>query len=40
MKTRGKVIVAGHICLDVTPVFPGNGRMGNVGEIFQPGRLP
>lgn len=38
MKTRGKVIVAGHICLDVTPVFPGNGR-GNVGEIFQPGRL-
>lgn len=39
MKTRGKVIVAGHICLDVTPVFPGNGRMGNVGEIFQPGRL-
>ena len=39
MKTRGKVIVAGHICLDVTPVFPGIGRMGNVGEIFQPGRL-
>ncbi len=39
MKTRGKVIVAGHICLDVTPVFPGNGRMGNVGVIFQPGRL-
>ena len=39
MKTRGKAIVAGHICLDVTPVFPGNGRMGNVGEIFQPGRL-
>ena len=39
MKTRGKVIVAGHICLDVTPVFPGNGRMWNVGEIFQPGRL-
>lgn len=39
MKTRGKVIVAGHICLDVTPVFPGNGRTGNVGEIFQPGRL-
>lgn len=39
MKTRGKVIVAGHICLDVTPVLPGNGRMGNVGEIFQPGRL-
>ena len=39
MKTRGKVIVEGHICLDVTPVFPGNGRMGNVGEIFQPGRL-
>lgn len=39
MKTRGKVIVAGHICVDVTPVFPGNCRVTNVGEIFQPGRL-
>lgn len=39
MKTRGKVIVAGHICVDVTPVFPGNCRMDHVGQILQPGRL-
>ena len=39
MKIRGKVIVAGHICVDVTPVFPGGSRMENVGQILQPGRL-
>lgn len=39
MKTRGKVIVAGHICVDITPIFPGNYRIENVGQILQPGRL-
>lgn len=39
MKTRGKVIVAGHICVDITPVFPGNYRIENAGQILQPGRL-
>lgn len=33
-----KVIVAGHICLDITPVFP-EGRKQNVADILQPGKL-
>ena len=33
-----KVIVAGHICLDITPVFP-RREMGGIGEIFTPGKL-
>lgn len=33
-----KVIVAGHICLDITPVFP-EGRKQNVSDILQPGKL-
>lgn len=32
-----KVIAAGHICLDVTPVFPQNG--GELRELLAPGRL-
>lgn len=39
MKIRGKVIVAGHICVDVTPVFPGESRIEKVGQILKPGRL-
>ncbi len=33
-----KVIVAGHICLDVTPVFP-EKKVSSVSELLQPGRL-
>lgn len=33
-----KVIAAGHICLDVTPVFP-DGKAGQIGDILQPGKL-
>ena len=33
-----KVIVAGHICLDMTPVFPESGRS-RVSEILMPGKL-
>lgn len=33
-----KVIVAGHICLDITPVFP-EGLNGNISEILMPGKL-
>ena len=32
-----KVIAAGHICLDVTPVFPQKG--GELRELLTPGRL-
>lgn len=33
-----KVIAAGHICLDITPVFPDKGAE-SVAEILQPGKL-
>ena len=32
-----KVIVAGHICLDITPEFPDNGK--KISDIFLPGKL-
>ncbi len=35
---QSKIIVAGHVCLDITPVF--SGQEGNsLGEIFSPGKL-
>ena len=33
-----KVIVAGHICLDITPVFPDITR-NKVSDILMPGKL-
>ena len=33
-----KVIVAGHICLDITPIFPEN-KVNNLAEILNPGKL-
>jgi sugar/nucleoside kinase (ribokinase family) len=33
-----KVVVAGHICLDITPVFPENCR-GEISQLFVPGKL-
>lgn len=33
-----KIIVAGHICLDITPAFP-DYRVEKVGDIMVPGRL-
>lgn len=35
---KKKVIVAGHICLDITPVFPGK-KVGQLSEILSPGKL-
>ncbi len=35
---KKKVIVAGHICLDITPVFSEKGAM-QPGDILVPGRL-
>lgn len=35
---KKKVIAAGHICLDITPVFPGKDTAG-LGDILSPGKL-
>lgn len=35
---KKKVIVAGHICLDITPVFQ-NETAKSVEQIFNPGKL-
>ena len=35
---KKKVIVAGHICLDITPVFP-DKKVENVTDWLQPGKL-
>ena len=37
---KKKAIVAGHICIDITPVFPENTRrVKELGEILKPGKL-
>lgn len=36
---RKKIIAAGHICLDITPVFPDNRKINNIGEMLEPGKL-
>lgn len=33
-----KVIVAGHICIDITPVFP-DKKVANLGDLLLPGKL-
>ena len=35
----GKVISAGHICLDITPVFPAEKNYTQVGDLLTPGKL-
>jgi sugar/nucleoside kinase (ribokinase family) len=37
-KPRKKVVVAGHICLDITPVFPETFH-GEIQQLFVPGKL-
>lgn len=49
MTMKKKAIVAGHICLDITPVFPENSgvnhnardtaRAADIGQILKPGKL-
>lgn len=34
-----KVIAAGHICLDITPVFPPEKHCRQIGELLVPGKL-
>ena len=38
MTEKKKIIAAGHICLDVTPVFP-EGKQKNLKEVLTPGKL-
>lgn len=35
---RKKVISAGHICIDITPVFPDSIK-GKASDILSPGKL-
>ena len=35
----GKVISAGHICLDITPVFQSGRTFGKISELLIPGKL-
>ena len=35
----GKVISAGHICLDITPVFPSGHSYERISDLLVPGRL-
>lgn len=39
MTMGGKVIAAGHICLDITPVFPADRRAERPEELLVPGKL-
>ncbi len=34
-----KIIAAGHICLDITPVFPADNKGKSISELLQPGKL-
>lgn len=34
-----KIISAGHICIDITPVFPTSRSYGELGELLVPGKL-
>ena len=35
----GKVICAGHICIDITPVFDSGRRVSEIGSLLEPGKL-
>ena len=35
----GKIISAGHICLDITPVFPAGHSYDRIGDLLVPGKL-
>ena len=35
---KKKVIAAGHICLDITPVFP-DAKTGRLEDVLSPGKL-
>ena len=37
-REKKKVIAAGHICIDITPIFP-QEKVEHIGDILKPGRL-
>ena len=36
---KGKIIAAGHICIDITPVFSTNSHYQKIGDLLEPGKL-
>ena len=38
MPARNKIIVAGCVCIDITPEFHGS-RVADIGEFLKPGKL-
>lgn len=36
---KGKIIAAGHICIDITPVFSTKKQFRKVGDLLEPGKL-
>lgn len=36
---KKKIIAAGHICIDITPVFPKGTHCAEIGQLMVPGRL-
>ena len=36
---KKKIISAGHICIDITPVFPRDTQCARIGDLLVPGRL-
>lgn len=36
---KKKIISAGHICLDITPIFPADKKVNKISEILEPGKL-
>ena len=36
---KKKIIAAGHICIDITPVFSGKNQYNDLSELLVPGRL-
>ena len=39
MPMNRKAVVAGHICLDITPVFPTGRSYAGIAELLEPGKL-
>lgn len=36
---KGKIIAAGHICIDITPVFTTKRQYRKIGDLLEPGKL-
>lgn len=36
---RKKIIAAGHICIDITPVFSTDRQFGKISDLLEPGKL-